>query len=41
VTAGGAATLRQGGNIIEANQRSRLRTLFSFPWSDKSREGGR
>jgi hypothetical protein len=38
---GAAITLRQGGHIIEDNQRSRLGTLFSFPWSDKGREGGR
>jgi predicted alpha/beta hydrolase family esterase len=36
-----AITLRQGGHIIEDNQRSRIRTLFSFPWSDKGRAGGR
>ena len=37
---GAAITLRQGTHIIEDNQRSRLRILFSFPWSDK-REAGR
>jgi len=38
---GAAITLRQGTHIIEDNQRSRLRILFSFPWSDKGREAGR
>jgi hypothetical protein len=32
---GKAITLRQGPHVIEDNRRSRLATLFSFPWSDK------
>jgi hypothetical protein len=34
---GAAITLRQGGHVIEDNKRTRLATLFSFPWSDKGR----
>jgi hypothetical protein len=30
-----AITLRQGRHVIEDSRRSRLATLFSFPWSDK------
>ena len=33
-----AMTLRQGAHVIEDNRRSRIATLFSFPWSDKSCE---
>jgi hypothetical protein len=32
---GKAITLRQGPPVIKDNRRSRLATLFSFPWSDK------
>jgi len=32
---GKAITLRQGRHVIEDSRRSRLATLFSFPWSDK------
>ena len=34
---GAAITLRQSGHVIEDNKRTRLATLFSFPWSDKGR----
>ena len=36
-----AMTLRQGAHVIEDSRRSRIATLFSFPWSDQGREGGR
>jgi hypothetical protein len=32
---GKAITLRQGRHVIEDSRRSRLATLFAFPWSDK------
>ena len=32
---GKAITLRQGRHVIEDSRRSRLASLFSFPWSDK------
>ena len=32
---GKAITLRQDAHVIEDSRRSRLATLFSFPWSDK------
>jgi len=35
-----AMTLRQGAHVIEDSRRSRIATLFSFPWS-QGREGGR
>jgi hypothetical protein len=35
-----AMTLREGTRVIEDSQRSRIGTLFSFPWSEKGREGG-
>ena len=35
-----AMTLRQGTWVIEDSRRTRIGTLFSFPWSEKSREGG-
>ena len=34
---GKAITLRQGRHVIEDSRRSRLATLFSFPWSVTSR----
>jgi hypothetical protein len=36
---GKAITLRQGRHVIEDSRRSRLATLFSFPWSDKPFHG--
>jgi len=35
-----AMTLREGTRVIEDSRRTRIGTLFSFPWSEKSREGG-
>jgi hypothetical protein len=35
-----AMTLREGTRVIEDSRRSRIGTLFSFPWSEKGREGG-
>ena len=35
-----AMTLRQGTWVIEDSRRTRFGTLFSFPWSEKGREGG-
>jgi len=35
-----AMTLREGTRVIEDSRRSRICTLFSFPWSEKGREGG-
>jgi hypothetical protein len=35
-----AMTLRQGTWVIEDSRRTRIGTLFSFPWSEKSLEGG-
>jgi hypothetical protein len=35
-----AITLRQEGRVIEDTRRTRLSTLFSFPWSDKGRQRG-
>ena len=35
-----ALTLRQGTWVIEDSRRTRIGTLFSFPWSEKGREGG-
>jgi hypothetical protein len=35
-----AMTLRQGTWVIEDSRRTRIGTLFSFPWSEKGREGG-
>ena len=35
-----AMTLRQGTRVIEDSRRTRIGTLFSFPWSEKGREGG-
>ncbi|MGA8419406.1 MAG: hypothetical protein WB691_06540 [Pseudolabrys sp.] len=35
-----AMTLRQGTWVIEDSRRTRIGTLFSFPWSEKDREGG-
>jgi hypothetical protein len=32
-----AMTLRQGAHVIEDSRRSRIVTLFSFPWSDQGR----
>ncbi len=32
-----AMTLRQEDRVIEDTRRTRLATLFSFPWSDKGR----
>jgi len=33
-------TLRQDTWVIEDSRRTRIGTLFSFPWSEKGREGG-
>ena len=33
-----AMTLRQDTWVIEDSRRTRIGTLFSFPWSEKSRE---
>ena len=33
-------TLRQDTWMIEDSRRTRISTLFSFPWSEKGREGG-
>ena len=35
-----AMTLRQDTWVIEDSRRTRIGTLFSFPWSEKGREGG-
>jgi hypothetical protein len=35
-----AMTLREGTWVIEDSRRTRIGTLFSFPWSEESREGG-
>ena len=35
-----AMTLREGTRVIEDSRRTRIGTLFSFPWSEESREGG-
>jgi hypothetical protein len=35
-----AMTLRQDRWVIEDSRRTRIATLFSFPWSEKGREGG-
>ena len=35
-----AMTLRQDTRVIEDSRRTRIGTLFSFPWSEKGREGG-
>ena len=35
-----AMTLRQGTWVIEDSRRTRIGTLFSFPWSEKDWEGG-
>ena len=35
-----AMTLREGTRVIEDSRRSQIGTLFSFPWSEKGREGG-
>ena len=35
-----AMTLRQGAHVIEDSRRSRIATLFSFPWSQELRKGG-
>ncbi len=34
-----AMTLRQEGRVIEDTRRTRLATLFSFPWSAREGEG--
>ena len=34
-----AMTLRQDTWVIEDSRRTRIGTLFSFPWSEKGREG--
>ena len=36
-----AMTLRQGTWVIEDSRRTRIGAVFSFPWSEKGREGGR
>ena len=35
-----AMTLRQDTRVIADSRRTRIGTLFSFPWSEKGREGG-
>ena len=36
----GTATASQGTWVIEDSWGTRIGTLFSFPWSEKGREGG-